>query len=190
MLSIISDYKPTNDQDVEVKEKTDNHQWSSFSAKKQTYIRAKLVSVETRIAYSEELDAEEGHFQTETIDNSYFLTFQEGSELKTYQFFEKPTDIGHDYFYIIKNNKMKACYYTEKGFINCILNNIFTDYSIRFLFIFMMVFFTSFLIPFEYISVFIGSLLIGMPFISSGVLFFIRKKAKLKAEAIYKKLKI
>ena len=116
MLSNISDYKPINEQDIGIKIESENHNWSSFSDKNQTYIRAQLVSVETQIAYSEALDPAEGHFQREQINYSYLLTFQEGSELKTYKYYEKPTDLGQYYLYTIKNNHMISCYHSEKGF--------------------------------------------------------------------------
>lgn len=189
MLSTIIDYKPINEQDIGMKIESENHNWSSFSDKKQTYIRAKLVSVETQIAYSEELDPEEGHFQREGMHYSYLLTFQEGPELKTYPFSEKPTDFGQYYLYTIKNNNMVSCYRSEKGFKNNIANRT-TDIEIFFYVLFLM-----FVLLFIF-SLFINPLFspfmitVAVIFSSSlGLNYLIRKKSSNLANKIIAKLK-
>lgn len=195
MLSTISDYKPTNDQDVEIKEKTDNHQWSSFSVKEKTYIRAKLVSVETQISHSATLNSEDSHFQREQIDYSYLLTFQEGPELKTYLFCEKPSNLEQYYLYAIENNRMISCYHSEKEFKNNITKYDEYDYIISgeaFLDALLCVsglFFICFFHTVPLLDPFMITL--ATSFLCSLALkYLIRKRLSNLAEVILKKLKL
>ena len=189
MLSTIRGYKTTNDQDIDVKGKTDNYQWSSFSDKKQTYIRAKLVSVETQISHSETLDPEEGHFQREQINYSYLLTFQEGLELKTYLFNQKPTDLGQYYLYTTRNNIMISCYHSEKGFENNIKNeNAKLNFILNLLLPLFGVYYSANIVFFNFSFSF--TITMAALFLSSlGLKYLINKKKSNLANRIIEKLK-
>lgn len=193
MLSTISDYKPINQQDIGMKTESENHNWSSFSDKNQTYIRARLVSVETQIAYSEALDPAEGHFQREQINYSYLLTFQEGPELKIYEFYEKPTDLGQYYLYTIKNNLMISCYHSEKGFEDNINKQSFdANANVNFLLIVLLCLFGSYFTAGIVFSLFPFSFTITLAalFLSSlGFKYLIKKRTSNLATRILKKLK-
>lgn len=187
MLSTISDYKPINGQDIHAEQKI-NDITAAVQVRDKTYIRGELISVEMQILSKDTSnDDEENHFKTEELDHSYLLTFREGNELKTYSFFAKPTEIGHNYYYTIQDNKMKSCHYSEKGLINYIDNkeNFLYPFSLMALSMILVII----LIATSTISISDGLFISIFPLFLTGILFFLKNRAKKEATSTLKKLK-
>ena len=170
-----------------MKRESESQNWSYFHRKKETYIRAKLVSVESEHSYSKIEVDEKSSFEKEKINSYYLLTFQEGTELKTYYFSEKPLKIGEYYIYTIKNGSMTNCYYSEENLKYEVKDktrdiNIFLGVFLFTSLIFLGVGITA---QNSFLTMFMGSgcLILG------SLLYLVSKKSSNLANKIIKKLK-
>lgn len=187
MLSTINDYKPINGQDIHSEQKI-NDITAAVQVRDKTYVRGELISVEMQILNKDTSnDNEENHFKTEELDHSYLLTFREGNELKTYSFFAKPTEIGHHYYYTIQDNKMKSCHYSDKGLINYIddKEKFFYPFALMALSMTLIII----IVATSKASILDGFVMSIFPSLFTGLLLFLKNRAKKEATNTLKKLK-